>query len=332
MNLIDLVQTPLRRVSTNQGGEFHGPCPVCGGNDRFHVWPQQREHGSFWCRGCGIGGDCITFLRKVEGMTFKEACSLLNIEPDTQPKIAIITPPATFEPREASPAINEQWQDKACKLVNFAHNALMGDPVTIACMANRGINPEAIVRHHLGLLKQDYYRDRPSWGLPGELKDNGKMKKLWLPAGVVIPCVDDAGIVQRLRIRRPEGDPRYFVVPGSSTCTWYSQSISPHPTATIVVESELDGIACASAVDNMNVIALGNSSSRTDHASHHLLETSRLILAAMDYDDAGRHGSENLRKWYGDKVKRWPPPVGKDPGEYARQGGSIATWIKAALN
>ena len=30
------------------GGEYKGPCPNCGGTDRFHV----RMDGVYWCRVC----------------------------------------------------------------------------------------------------------------------------------------------------------------------------------------------------------------------------------------------------------------------------------------
>ena len=36
----------LRRVTIGpQGPEYAGPCPLCGGSDRFHVWPEQETGG-----------------------------------------------------------------------------------------------------------------------------------------------------------------------------------------------------------------------------------------------------------------------------------------------
>ena len=32
--------------------EFAGPCPWCGGEDRFVVWPNQGQGGRFMCRRC----------------------------------------------------------------------------------------------------------------------------------------------------------------------------------------------------------------------------------------------------------------------------------------
>ena len=41
MQLLDLVQAdglaPKKVASTN-GGEYHSPCPGCGGKDRFIIW------------------------------------------------------------------------------------------------------------------------------------------------------------------------------------------------------------------------------------------------------------------------------------------------------
>ena len=51
---------PIKRVS---GDEFAGPCPWCGGRDRFHVWD---DKGNYWCRPgpghCGAQGfvDALT--------------------------------------------------------------------------------------------------------------------------------------------------------------------------------------------------------------------------------------------------------------------------------
>jgi hypothetical protein len=52
-----------------------GPCPVCGGTDRFGVNIKKQM---FYCRKCDVGGDVITFVRHVDGCTFKEALNLLT--------------------------------------------------------------------------------------------------------------------------------------------------------------------------------------------------------------------------------------------------------------
>jgi hypothetical protein len=84
MSILDLIQqdVPLRKVSFRDGGEYCGPCPLCQGKDRFRVWPFSSRAVKFWCResgnGCGFKGDIIDYLRKVRGMTFKDACRLVG--------------------------------------------------------------------------------------------------------------------------------------------------------------------------------------------------------------------------------------------------------------
>jgi hypothetical protein len=45
------------------GTEWAGPCPSCGGTDRFRVWP--GPPGRFWCRQCTWSGDAITLVRNL---------------------------------------------------------------------------------------------------------------------------------------------------------------------------------------------------------------------------------------------------------------------------
>ncbi len=51
----------------------HGPCPFCGGSDRFR-FDDKEGNGSFFCSKCGAG-DGMEFLIKFYGWTFKEAAS-----------------------------------------------------------------------------------------------------------------------------------------------------------------------------------------------------------------------------------------------------------------
>jgi hypothetical protein len=55
-------------------GEYVGPCPVCGGKDRFSV---NTRKGVWNCRGCGEGGDAIKLVRRVDRVTFAQAIETL---------------------------------------------------------------------------------------------------------------------------------------------------------------------------------------------------------------------------------------------------------------
>ena len=56
--------TRLKKVASTGGGEYAGPCPFCGGRDRFRVQPLR---GRWWCRGCSDGPrwqDAIGYVRR----------------------------------------------------------------------------------------------------------------------------------------------------------------------------------------------------------------------------------------------------------------------------
>jgi hypothetical protein len=55
-------------------GERVGPCPVCGGRDRFSINTKKQ----IWnCRGCAKGGDIVDLVRHLDGVDFKTAVQTL---------------------------------------------------------------------------------------------------------------------------------------------------------------------------------------------------------------------------------------------------------------
>jgi DNA primase len=57
------------------GGEWVGPCPRCGGLDRFAINARKRI---FNCRRCGIGGDAIGMVEHFTGSSFVEAVQFIG--------------------------------------------------------------------------------------------------------------------------------------------------------------------------------------------------------------------------------------------------------------
>jgi putative DNA primase/helicase len=54
----------------------HGPCPVCGGKDRFR-FDDHDGTGSYFCNQCGAGAGLI-LLRKFKGWDHKAACDAVD--------------------------------------------------------------------------------------------------------------------------------------------------------------------------------------------------------------------------------------------------------------
>lgn len=343
--MLTLLQSPgFRRVGTSaKGPEYHGPCPKCGGRDRFHVWPEQGESGSWWCRQCGKGGDLIEFYRWRDGASFREACERAGRKPDLAAynrslRIARAAARDSWTPAApAAPA--ERWSEHAGKLAAAAAERLQSSLGPLAWLAKRGIDAGAAASFGLGFLPRDEWRPRESWGLPTETKRDGSPKKLWLPAGLVIPCRDAAGRVTRLRIRRDNPDLRYYIVPGSSREPLRS---AERAEAWIIVESELDAIALAAAASDLPgvaVAAMGNSTARPTESLHAALTASLHISVALDNDPPKTEGGADgpgaiAAKWWNERyrqARRTPPVGGKDPGEMAANGVDLREWLLAGL-
>ena len=56
----------LKRVASTNGGEWAGPCPLCGGEDRLRVWPNADRPGA-WCRRCEASGDALSWQVRIGG-------------------------------------------------------------------------------------------------------------------------------------------------------------------------------------------------------------------------------------------------------------------------
>jgi DNA primase len=60
-----------------------GPCPKCGGDDRFAI---NTEKQVWNCRGCSKGGNVIKLVQHLDGCGFKAACATLAGEPPSETK------------------------------------------------------------------------------------------------------------------------------------------------------------------------------------------------------------------------------------------------------
>lgn len=345
MNVLEEAEkfNPVKKVSSHKGGEYHGACPGCGGDDRFHVWPEQNGgQGSYWCRGCGKGGDLIQFLMDFCGKNFPEAARLSGKELAKEEMYRAPRPPKSDSAAgpgwvPVSPSDIDKrtslWKEHASRLVGWAHNQLMKNSEMMAWLISRGIGKDAMVEFKLGLNTgkngKDLWRPRESWGLHTVIKDNGQKKRLWIPRGLVIPYIIDNEIV-RVRIRRfGDVEPRYYILPGGSS---QAMVLGRGKKAHAVIESELDAIMVFEKVRDLGVgtIGLGSSSAKPDSDADEDLSQSLCILNALDYDRAGKSAYEWWKKQYA-RCVRWPVPEGKDPGEAFAAGVDIREWIRAGL-
>ncbi len=328
-NLIEADGGTLKKQASTNGGEYAGPCPWCGGNDRFRVWPGA---GRYWCRGCDKAGDAIQYLRDFRGLSFLEACKYLGHDPGPR-KDTPRTAPAAWEPKETS-APSELWQSQAKSFLDGAIDCLwstQGEPIRAWLNKEKGLSDATIKKACLGYNLAEKYEPREKWGREPALKEDGTEKRLWLPAGLVIPWVVN-GEVHRLRIRRdnPGDGARYVTISGSSMApaTWNLER-----AAAVVVESELDGLLLSQETGDLcAVVALGTATSKTKKESHDLLRVMPIILISLDTDEAGAKAAWKF--WmdtYGKAARRWPCIKGKDPSEARLNGLDLRTWIISGI-
>lgn len=78
----DLLETAKRygAVMKRSGREFKGPCPSCGGKDRYSLSPTAHK---WYCRGGQSGGrGAISMVMHIAGLSFLQACEALTGEPN----------------------------------------------------------------------------------------------------------------------------------------------------------------------------------------------------------------------------------------------------------
>ena len=66
------------RIKLNGKVAQCGPCPRCGGTDRFSV---NIKRGVWNCRKCRVGGNVIKLVEHLDGCDFLSACAILTGEP-----------------------------------------------------------------------------------------------------------------------------------------------------------------------------------------------------------------------------------------------------------
>lgn len=348
MTILDLCQN---YVQLRRSGRRHiGPCPSCGGSstsDKFVVYP---DKDNCHCFACGLNGDAVKILRELEGLGCPDAHERLGLSctSTTCPVLdkcrlgnksgSVPRPVQSLKVKEKSSIADWQpssadtpadiWQHKAAAMVASAHQCLLDTPAELDYLARRGLPLEAVQKYRLGFVAQDFWRSRESWGLPTELK-NGKPKKLWIPSGILIPLFAGKSI-QRIRIRRPQGEPRYYWLSGSGNDTFL---LGAEKKAFVVVESDLDGLMIHHAAgDLVGVASMGNTSSKPKVGAADLLKQAKHISLAFDLDN-NLAGGKAARWWQENypQSSRWPVPQGKDPGEAYHAGVDIRAWVRLGL-
>ncbi len=310
------------RSSASNGGEYHCPCPSCGGNDRFMFWPAKNR---YWCRQCNAKGDAIQFCRDFQGLSFHEASLNTKLKPQhspSKPKENLLIP-------EHEKISSELWKSKAKIFTASSSQRLLLDLQAIALIQKRGLTFDTIKKHQLGWNPVKVFQRRAEWGL----EETEKQKWICLPPGIVIPLFAK-DTIQRAKIRRSEWVEtdiygKYYEIPSPSKLLPVFGDV--HSEVVVIVEAELDAMLLAQeAGDLCACMALGGAQKRPETSQKNWLKNKPLILFALDFDDAGKKEFLYWKRQY-QNLEPWPVPEEKSPGDYHTKGGNIRDWITIGI-
>jgi hypothetical protein len=260
IDLADLIgrDTPLVRIAGTRGGEWAGPCPFCGGQDRLHVQPAYQG-GRWFCRQCAPrGGDAIDYLRRRDRLTFHEALS----------RLAVLTPAAqpayqtTYRGRPQTLAWREpRWQQAAQAEARQAAWALAHDPDAEAGRAyllGRGLIPDAW----------------QAWGLGYALAWHPR-RKAKLPA-ITLPWQADAALqAVQYRFILPElAQPERFSQRKGGERLLYGLDLCMGRDTLVLVEGELNAVSLWQVLHGrVDVLSCGSQEGLANRRTLRLLES-----------------------------------------------------------
>jgi len=348
-NLLEIIgtDTALKRVASTSGGEYIGPCPWCGGRDRFHVWPEhpQSDTGRWWCRQCGRKGDGPGYLMARDGLRYPEALEVFGLS----------TLPARPRPRSARPAgptrsqvvddedsPSETWQDKARAVVGWAQKQLWsdaGEKALAYLREARGLTDGTIAAAGLGYNPTCLYRPAAKWGLEGN--------KVYLSRGIVIPCEAD-GVMWYVQVRRPTegdelhqyiGDPLPMWKPetkyiaargGAGKALFLADVLRGDGRALLWCEGEFDALLAYQEMNDLvDVVTMGGAAKANQRLPGRWLfrlSPYEVILVAFDRDEAGKTGAEQVAK-LNRRIRLIRVPHGNDLTDFHQGGGDLRVWL-----
>ncbi|MGA2503150.1 MAG: CHC2 zinc finger domain-containing protein [Anaerolineales bacterium] len=322
---------------------FHCPFPGHKNGDRnpsLAATNGDNQHGPGWrCFTCGLHGSPVKWLMEKRGLSYQDALETLGSDS------GLNQTDTYFQPTETPPG--QIWQGRARNLVGYSRFQLFDnlnlstilwdgtDPDTgakitrqltpLEWLKDRGLELETVRYRGLGWNPCDLHDKPEKWGLSLD-------KPVWIPRGIVIPCIINQAIWY-LKIRRPQGNPKYIHIPGSIKALYNADSLENREIVTFT-EGELDAILLAQEADDLTgVVTLGAATNPLNVATWglHLIYASQRFLA-YDADPAGEKGAASL-KWL-HPVKLSVPclkPFDKDLTDFQRRTGKLHDWLEGEI-
>ena len=261
----------------------------------------------WYCFGCGLGGDVLDFIQRVENLSLPDAIRRL----DGGPGLAAGAAPRPVPARRPG-AIPLPPRDPALltAAVRFYAGQLRRSPAAREYLASRGVALDASLRLGLGYSPGSGLREAlVSDGFnAGRLRDCGLFTERGERfAGMVVVPDASGGLVRWLvgRAIDPDRTPRFQALPGSKPVLGLGR-LGPAPPFAVVAEGVFDWLALAQW-GVPGVAALGTQG--VEKVAEGLRGCPRVFLA-FDSDDAGLEATERLAGLLGRRAAAVTLPQG----------------------
>lgn len=316
----------------HSGRTLSGLCPFHSEKSpSFHVYP---ENGSFYCFGCGAGGDVITFVRRIENLDYMEAIRFLA----QRAGISVPESEADQGLSRAKGRILEINREAA----RFYHYQLMQQEGTVGreYLLERGLTLQTIRRFGLGyalnsrfalvnhLSKKGYTPEELLQANVASRASTGRVVDRFF-ARVMFPIIDLRGNVIAFGGRSlGDGKPKYLNT--SDTLVFHKSSglfamnfaKNHSKDGLILAEGYMDVIALHQAGFPNTIATLGTA--LTVEQSRLLARYTGEVFLCYDSDEAGQKASSRaipLLRDAGLTVRVLNLSAGKDPDEFIRSHG-----------
>ncbi|MDE2481141.1 MAG: DNA primase [bacterium] len=325
-----------------RGTDLVGLCPFHGEKTpSFHVHP---DRGFFKCFGCGVGGDVIAFVQKLENLPFPEAVRVLASKAGVELEAE---DPRAARARSEREAIYEANQIAAAYFARMLRSH-EGEAARAYC-ERRGFTAPTIEKFTLGYAPEGWS------GLTDELRSSGVDLALAAKAGLVkpsqrggyydfyrnrlmVPTYATTGEVIAFGGRALDGsEPKYL---NTSTTPVYTKGdhlyalnvarrAAQRDKTLVVVEGYLDCIALHQAGFENAVAALGTAF--TEKQASELRKYAEFVYLCFDADAAGSNAAtkaidvaSKVIEHTGSSVRIVMLPDGEDPDSFVRGRGPDA--------
>ena len=333
----------LRRA----GGNMKGLCPFHSEKTpSFTVYPADN---SFYCFGCGVGGDAITFIKKMEHLDYPDAVEFLA------KRAGITIPDSQNSQYHSGPKIDKKriYDMNVVAAKYFNANLFSNDPKAKAALAyfteKRGLSISTIKHFGLGfapdsfdafskyMLSRGFTYDEMVAGFLCGKSEKGRYYDAFRNR-VMFPIIDVSGNVIAFGGRvMDDSKPKYK---NSSDTPVFKKSRNLFALnfaknfandSLILCEGYMDVIALHAAGFSNAIATLGTAI--TSEQARVLSRYTKRIIISYDADEAGQKAAKRamqLLSEVGLEVSVLKIPDAKDPDEYIKKYGkdSFAHLLK----